>query len=219
VSAGVSLRRALRDFYANSWRLVVLNLALGAFLVVVVLSALWFTPALILLLLVGPLAAGLMHCAVTIVQTEGVTLGDALAGVRLHWRRGLVLGIAALAALSLAGLAVPFYAARGGWGWALALVALYVAVVFGVVQMLLWPLAILEFDRPLLEVARESFLGLLRRPAAGFALALALLAINVAGIAAGVIPFLTLTVAYSFLAAAHFALPRSDQGGTTAWPA
>ena len=130
-----------------------------------------------------------------------------------------MLGVGALAALALAGLAVPFYAARGGWGWALALVAFYVAVVFGVVQMLLWPLAIFEFDRPLNEVARESFLGLLRRPAAVFALALALLLINLAGLVAGVIPFLTLTVAYSFLAAARFALPRPDPGGATAWPA
>jgi hypothetical protein len=30
----------------------------------------------------------------------------------------------------------------------------------------------------------------------------------VLGIAAAVMPFLTLTVAYSFVAAAHFALPR-----------
>lgn len=219
MSAGGSLRRALRDFYANSWRLVVLNLALGALLLGIALGALWFTPTLLLLLLVGPLAAALMHCAVTIVQTEGVTFGDALAGVRLHWRRGLVLGIGSLGAVALAGLAVPFYAERGGWGWPLALAALYVAVVFGVVQMLLWPLAIFEFDRPLTDVARESCLGLLRRPAAGFALAFALLVINIAGLVAGVIPFLTLTVAYSFLAAAHFALPRSDQGGRTAWPA
>jgi hypothetical protein len=50
------------------------------------------------------------------------------------------------------------------------------------------------------------------------ALALLLVGINVAGLVAGLVPFLTLTVAYSFLAAAHFALPR-EPGGTTAWPA
>ena len=32
--------------------------------------------------------------------------------------------------------------------------------------------------------------------------------VNLAGVAAALIPFLTLTIAYSFLAAAHFALPR-----------
>jgi hypothetical protein len=219
MTAGGSLRSALRDFYANSWRLVVLNVVLGVFLVGVVVAALWFVPALALLLLAGPLAAALMHCAVRIVQTEGLRFADAVDGVRLHWRRGLVLGIVALAALALAAIAVPFYAQRGGWGWLLAVLALYVALLFGVVQLLLWPLAVLELDRPLAQVARESLVGFLRRPVSGCALALSLLAINVVGLVAGIVPFLTLTVAYSFLAAAHFALPRPDPGGPTAWPA
>ncbi len=33
--------------------------------------------------------------------------------------------------------------------------------------------------------------------------------VNVLGFAAGVLPLLTLTVAYSFVVVAHFALPRS----------
>ena len=116
-------------------------------------------------------------------------------------------------------LPCAFYAEIGGWWWALALVALYVAGLFGVLQLLLWPLAIFELDRPLTEVARDALVGLLRRPARRCGLALVLLAINVVGLAAGLVPFLTLTVAYSFLAAAHFALPRPEPGGTTAWPA
>jgi hypothetical protein len=40
-------------------------------------------------------------------------------------------------------------------------------------------------------------------------LGVALFLVNVAGLIAALIPFLTLTVAYSFLAAAHFALPRN----------
>jgi hypothetical protein len=34
--------------------------------------------------------------------------------------------------------------------------------------------------------------------------------VNALGFVAGILPFLTLTVAYSFVAAAHFALPRSE---------
>ena len=37
--------------------------------------------------------------------------------------------------------------------------------------------------------------------------AFALLLVNLAGIAAAVMPFLTITVAYSFVAVAHFVLP------------
>jgi hypothetical protein len=219
MTVGASLRSAVRDFYGHSWRLLVLNSALSAFVLAVVGTALWFPPVLVLLVLGGPFAAGLMHCAVTVAQTGELRLRDAVTGVRLHWRRGLVLGLLVLAAAAAAARAVPFYAELGGFGWVLALVALYLAALFGVLQLLLWPLAVSDLDRPLTAVAREALAGFLRRPAAGSALAFVLLVINLIGIAAALIPFLTLTVAYSFLAAARFALPRPDPGGPTVWPA
>ena len=219
MSVGASLRSATHDFYQQSWRLLVLNSAFSAFVLSVVGIGLWVTPVLVLLVLAGPFAAALMHCAVTLVLTDELRLGDAVTGIRLHWRRGLVLGLIVFAAVAAAAVAVPFYARLGGWSWALALVALYAALLFGVLQVLLWPLAVFELGRPLTEVVRESLVRFLRRPGAGSVLALALLAINVAGVAAGLVPFLTLTIAYSFLAAARFALPRPEPGGTTVWPA
>ena len=80
------------------------------------------------------------------------------------WRRGLVLGLLTLAVGAGAAFAVPFYAGIGGWWWVLALVALNVAVLFAVVQLLLWPLAVFEHDRPLSDVARDSLVGLLAAP-------------------------------------------------------
>jgi hypothetical protein len=218
MSVGASLRRAVRDFYQQSWRLLVLNVALSTFVLAVVAVGLWFAPALALLVLLGPFAAGLMHCAVTLARTDELRLRDAATGVKLHWRRGLVLGLLVFVVLAAAGVAVPFYAAIGGWWWVLALFALYVAAAFVVLQLLLWPLAVFELDRPLADVARVSLARFLRRPVAGSVLALVLLTINLVGLAAALIPFLTLTVAYSFLAAAHFALPR-EPGGAAAWPA
>ena len=219
MSVGTALRRAVHDFYGQSWRLLVLNSALSVFALAVVIGGLWYPPVLVLLVLLGPFAAGLMHCAVTVAQAHELRLRDAVTGVRLHWRRGLVLGLIGLAVLAGAGFAVPFYAEIGGWWWVLALAGLYAAGLFGVLQLLLWPLAVVEPDRPLSDVARESLVGFLRRPAAGLALALVLLVINLVGVAAALIPFLTLTVAYSFLAAAHFALPLTRSGGTPTWPA
>lgn len=219
MSVGASLRAALRDFYDQSWRLFLLNSLLSVFILGTVAASIWFLPSLVLMVLVGPLAAALMHCAVTVTQTDELRLSDAVAGLRLHWRRGLVLGLFVLAVAAAAAFAVPFYAGIGGWAWALALLALYLAVLFGVLQLLLWPLAVFERDRSFANVLRDSLRGFLLRPAAGTALAFVLLAVNVAGLAAALVPFLTLTVAYSFLAAAHFALPRPDPGGTTPWPA
>jgi hypothetical protein len=48
---------------------------------------------------------------------------------------------------------------------------------------------------------------LIRRPAAVTGLGLALLAVNVAGVLLAVLPLLTMTIAYSALAAARFVLP------------
>jgi hypothetical protein len=48
---------------------------------------------------------------------------------------------------------------------------------------------------------------LLRRPAATTGLGVALLAVNLVGLVAAVLPFLTMTIAYSALAAARFTLP------------
>ena len=101
----MSLARALgvaaTDLYHQSWRLVVLNALLGAVLVGVVLASLAMRPALVLLVLLGPVAAAVMHCAVTLAQTEDLRLSEVLVGLRRHWRRGLVLGVLVAAAAIL----------------------------------------------------------------------------------------------------------------------
>ena len=56
-----------------------------------------------------------------------------------------------------------------------------------------------------------------RRPGSAFRLGLALLLVNLAGIAAAVMPFLTITIAYSFVAVAHFAL-HPDPGSVLMAP-
>jgi hypothetical protein len=211
MSAGASLRAAMGDLYRQSWRLVVVNSALGAGLVGAVYAAL-FLPvagALVVVLVLGPLAAALAHCAVTVVRTEELRLADAVAGLRLHWRRGLVLAVAAVATVWLAFVAIRFYA--GSPAWPLAFLAGYLAVAAGVVQLLLWPLAISRPQAPLRALAREALVRAVRRPAGTLGLAAVLVAVNVAGIAAAVLPFLTMTVAYSFVAAAHFTLEPAPE--------
>ena len=57
--------------------------------------------------------------------------------------------------------------------------------------------------------ARDAALVLARRPFGFLGLAVTLLLVNVIGVAAAILPFLTLTIAYSFLVSAHFALPKN----------
>jgi hypothetical protein len=85
-------------------------------------------------------------------------------------------------------------------------VVAYLLAFFLVYQLLLWPLAVAERDRPLLVLLADAGIALARRPAAAIGLGLALLLINALGTVAAVLPLLTITVAYSFVAAARFAL-------------
>ena len=207
VSVSTSLRGALRDFYEHSWRLVVLN--------VVSRSACWrfwrrraSGPALLLLLLLGPLAAAMMHCAVSLVREGELSLHNAAAGLVLHWRRGLVLaalsGVVVLAGL----IGVRAYGGTSTFTWPLAFVLAYLLGLFCVYQLVLWPLAIAERELPLRQVLRDALRSAQRPPQRRTrARPAVLLLVNALGALAALLPLLTLTVAYSFLAAARFALP------------
>ncbi len=209
----MSLRRALGiaagDLYHQAWRLIVLNTLLGATLVAVVFASLAARSAILLAILVGPMIAAVMHCTVTLAQTEDLRLGELIVGLRRHWRRGVALGVALTVAAAVGAVVVPFYARAGTWAWPLAAASLYLLLMFGVFQLALWPLAVLDGERSLRAVARDAALALARRPLGFVGLALALLLVNAVGVAAAILPFLTLTIAYSFLVSAHFALPKN----------
>jgi hypothetical protein len=209
LSLGRALGVAAADLYHQAWRLVILNTLLGLGVVLVVLASVAVRPALLLAILAGPAIAALMHCAVTLAQTEDLRLGEALTGLRRHWRRGLVLGILLAVVVGIGTLAVPFYAHAGTWAWPFAAVCIYLLLMFGIFQLALWPLAVFEPGRPLRAVARDAAFIVARRPLGFVGLAAALLLVNVIGVAAAILPFLTLTIAYSFLVSAHFALPKN----------
>jgi hypothetical protein len=200
---------AAADLYHQSWRLVVLNVLLGTVVILIVLASIASPLALAFVVLLGPAALTVMHCAVTLAQTEELRLGEALTGLRRHWRRGLVLGVLVTLAAVLGAFAVPFYASAGRWAWPLAALSVYVLLVFALVQLALWPLAVFEEARSFREVVRDAVLVVGRRPLGFLGLALALLLVNAIGVAAAILPFLTLTIAYSFLVSAHFALPKN----------
>ena len=109
----------------------------------------------------------------------------------------------------LGAIAVPFYARAGVWAWPLAALTVYVLLMFLLFQLALWPLAIYEAARPFRDVLRDAALVVGRRPLGFAGLAFALLVVNALGVVAAILPFLTLTIAYSFLVAAHFALPKN----------
>ena len=208
MTVGRSLGAAAVDFYHQSWRLAALNTALSVAVLAIVYLFVWVLPALVVLLvLVGPLAASLMHCAVRLAQEDELRFADAITGLRLHWRRGLALAAVNLAFGLLAVVAIRFY---GTQQWLFTVLVVDVLVVFVLVQLVLWPRLVHESERPLGQLVGLALSDFLGRPLGTIGFALALLLVNLLGFAAGILPLLTLTIAYSFLAAAHFALPRSE---------
>jgi hypothetical protein len=205
-----ALGLAFGDLYRNSWRLVPVNVALGAVLVFSAYAAIAVHALLALAVLAGPIALALAHCSVTLVQTGNLALADAWEGLRLHWRRGLGFGATGLFVGVLAVLAVHFYT-RSSAGWPLAFLTLYLVVLLGIYAVLLATVAVAQPDRPLQVIARQAAAVGARRPSATLLLGLALLLVNLAGVAAAVMPFLTVTVAYSSLAVAHFVLPAEAE--------
>jgi hypothetical protein len=203
---GAVLRRAVRDFYEESWRLIPLNTAFSAYVLAVLAVAAYAPVALLLLLGAGPLAAALVSAAVTVVETGSLTFIEATAGLRRCWLRGLELGASVALGVGATILAIGFYTRSGTLAWPLALLVLYLGCIFGLYQLVLWPLALRDCRYPLRHAAVDAARVLVGRPAALVALALTLLLVNLLGIAAAVLPFLTMTMAYTALAAARFAL-------------
>jgi hypothetical protein len=78
-------------------------------------------------------------------------------------------------------------------------------------QIFVWPRAVHDRERSLRGVHADALADFLSRPVSALLFALALVLVNGAGVIAAVMPFLTLTVAYSFLAAAHYVLPPNPE--------
>ena len=104
--------------------------------------------ALVLIVFLGPLAMALMHCTVTLAQTEELSLEDGLEGLRLHWKRGLALGAIDGRGARARRVGDRLLRRAGPFVFPLAVVVFYLLAFFALLQMWLWPLAVLERERP-----------------------------------------------------------------------
>jgi len=207
MSVGSALRSALGDTYRYSWRLLVVNSAVSAVVCAVVLVVSAFPLVLLVApLLAGPVAAALVYCVVVLIRDGSFELTDALFGLRRFWRQGLVLGALFGAALLLGALAVTFYSSVEHRALPLAVLSVYVVGIVCLILLVAWPLAVSEPERGVGDALRGAWLLALHAPLRLFMLGAVLLVVNVAG-AVTVLPFLTLTLAYSFLATARVVLP------------
>jgi hypothetical protein len=209
MTTGEALRLAGRDLFFNSWRLVPVNAALGLVLAVGLAATIATPLAAPALLLAGPIAAALVHCAVLLARHENLAWRDAVEGLRLHWRRGVELAAVGMGAALVGALALRTYFDRPSL-LPLGFLVLYLLGLGALFGLIVWTLAIAEPERTVRAAARRAAELAARRPGGTLALGLSLLVVNAVGLAAGAMPFLTVTIAYSFLAVAYFALAEKE---------
>lgn len=207
MTVAAALRSALADTYRWSWRLLLLNTALTAAVSAVVILVSAFPLVLFVApLAAGPVAAALVHCIVTLIREEEFQLADAVDGLRRFWRQGLALGALSGLVLLLGVLAVSFYASADHRVLPLAALSAYVAAIVCLALLVTWLLAIAEPEEGIKRALGRAWLLVLRSPLRLITFGAALLVVNVLG-AVTVLPLLTLTIAYSFLATARLVLP------------
>ena len=207
MSVGRALRSAVIDLYHFSWRLLLINSAVTAVVSVVVLVVAAFPLVLFVgALLAGPVVAALVYCVVLLIRDGSFELADAVHGLRRHWRTGFALGGLFGSVLLLGALAVMFYGSEDHRVVPLAVLSVYVAAIICLVVLVAWPLAIASPEVGLGDALRRAWLLALRAPLRLLLLGGVLLLVNVAG-AITVLPLLTLTIAYTFLATARLVLP------------
>lgn len=205
-----ALRSALVDTYRFSWRLFVVNASLSVAVALVVLFVSAFPLVLFVApLLAGPIAAALVHCVVTLIREEEFHLSDAVVGLRRFWKEGFLLGGISGAGLLLGVLAVMFYGSEGHRVLPLAVLAVYVVALFFLVLLVGWLFAIADPAVGVAEALRRAWRVAARSPTRLFVLGTALFLVNLAG-ALTVLPLLTLTIAYSFLATARLVMSPEE---------
>jgi hypothetical protein len=129
--------------------------------------------------------------------------------LRFFWKRGLILGGLSGAILLLGALAVTFYSSERHRFLPLAVLTVYVVAVLLLVLLVGWLFAIADPEEGVAVALRRALLLALHSPARMFVLGTALFLVNLIG-AVTVIPFVTLTIAYSFLATARLVLPPEE---------
>jgi hypothetical protein len=206
------LREALSDFFYNSWRFLGANLLLGTLMVLVILAAVASPVALLAVLALVPVAAGMMRMATRLIRDGHTDFSDFTEVVRRPWR------ILALGALQLVVTAVlvadmSIAAAWQSWpGTFLVVSAGYGLLVLWAFALVAWPL-LLDPEREsdgVRKRLRLAFVVLLAYPMriALFALLIgALLVFATVAIA----PIITFAIGLAWLAIARYVLPIADR--------
>jgi hypothetical protein len=210
---GAAVRLAASDFAFNTWRFIAANLVFGAGLIVLVVVALGWPPAIALLPLLAVPLAGMHRMAALLARGEPTSISDFGDGMRRFG--GPAVGIAAAALLGgiiLATNAVTGFTSAEPVGWFMGALAVYGLIALAMFVVAAWPLLVdpARDGWHLRMRLRAAALLVLARPARLFALTalIAVLLVVSTVILGGIV---LVTASYASLIATRWVLPAADQ--------
>jgi uncharacterized membrane protein YesL len=207
------LKTAASDVYYHGVRLVTANLLWGiAFLVTGYLLS--RNPVgVFLVVAMVPLTVGLMGMATDLVRDRTLVMSDFVAGVRRRFVPHLLVGVAQIGLWIVSAVDLSVAVQVGGpLGMVLGVVAFYTAIGTWLIAVVAWPILLdpIRADLSTPGQLRLALLLCLAHPArlAAFGALMGLfLVVSTILIAA----LITVSVAFAFVAAAHYVLPAADR--------
>jgi uncharacterized membrane protein YesL len=207
------MRASVSDFLANSWRLVLPNVAWGAGLVVLVALAGMTGVGFLLVPLLALPTVGIYRVAALIVRDEPVSIADGFSAWRRYGLQALVLGVILAGAVAVfATNLLTGIQNSGVVGWSLATFAGWGLVATAVVASVIWPLLVDPWRASMRfrDVLRLAGLLALAFPVRFGALALCLLVILALSTFA-VVVLLSMAIGITALIASRYVLPAADR--------
>jgi hypothetical protein len=208
-----AVRLAASDFAFNTWRFIGANLVFGLGLLVVVITALGWPPAIALLPLLAAPLAGMHRMAALLARGEPAALWDFRDGIRRFGVHAVGVAAAALVAVLVLGTnAVAGFTGPEPVDWFVGVLAAYGLVALTMFLVAAWPL--------LVDPARDSWrvderlraaaLLVLARPGRLLALTALVVAILVAStvLLGGIV---LVAASFASLVATRWVLPAADQ--------
>lgn len=212
MSIGGALRRSLRDFYFNSWRLAPANVLWGIVLILALLAGPTTLLGILLFILLAVPTAGLYRMSALVAREEPVDFSDFLTGMRTYAPAGLLVsaGAAILAVVFTTNVIVGLQLGNP-LGWLVSAFALWGDVGLLMFLSVFWPVLVDPRHEGLALRRRIGLAGLavIGRPvpvAALTAVLVLLLTVSTVLFAALVI----VSVAYIGLVSCRVVLPLVD---------
>lgn len=208
-----AIREAAIDLYYNLVRLVAVNVLWGFAILLIGFLSTAGVAALVLVVGLIPLTAGLMGMATELVRNRRLDFSDFAAGMRRRFWAHLGIGVAQLVITLVATTNLLVGAQTPGFiGPILLLTAFYTLVALWILAVSTWPLLLdpVRADDPLRRIVRLGAALVLAHPVRIGGLALLLggfLALSTVFAAA----LVTVSGVFGFLVVAHYVLPTADR--------